>query len=180
MVLPDLIRFPNFLALEIKTQGYAPMFRKAGVRTTGFLRRHYDHYRRYERESGKSVEVAFVQLIENRIVGATLAEMEPARTPRVNPGQSDTWYWEYEALPRWSPEPLTAILDLARFHGKKLGREGYSEADHRSVMEYLEKHARPNYDKHEAEWNSEPAARIRIAPVIQSMPRQASLFRNGG
>ena len=157
MVLPDLIRFPSFHAVEIKTQGYAPfMWRKH--RTTGFQRRHYRHYRKYEAESARAVEIAFVHLVEDEIRGGTLDAIESAKTDDLNPrpGHSDVFY-DYLVLPRW-PEPLSEVLQVALRYGKQLGREGYSEADHASVIQYRDVVAKPNWEKHVAKWGPRIAA----------------------
>lgn len=154
MVLPDLIRFPTFHAVEIKTQGYAPRFGRANVATTGFQRRHWNHYRRYQKDTGKSVEIAFVHLVEDRVVGGNLNDLEPFRSQRVNvcPTHAD-WFYEYDRLPVW-PVSLTELLAVALDYGRSLGSEGYSQKDHQAVIAYRDNVARPNFERHAEKWGT--------------------------
>lgn len=151
LVLPDLIRFPSFHAVEVKCQGYSPFMRRK-VQTTGFLRRHYEHYRNYERQTQRTVELLFVHLVEDKVKGGTLDQIEPCRTALANPIlNNETIYYEFNLLPEW-PVSLSELLAVALKFGKTLGREGYSADDHKAVVEYRETIAKPNHEKHLVEW----------------------------
>lgn len=160
LVLPDLVKLPDFEALEIKTQGYAPLFKRAGVRTTGFLRRHYQAYRTYETLTGKPVGIAFVHLVEDEIRGGFLSDIEPFKSDRINVSDfPEILYWEYDSLPVW-PVSLSSLLDVAKRYGPQLKGEGYTPADHAAVITYRDTVAIPNAAKHRGEWGSrkDPAA----------------------
>ena len=168
MVLPDLIRFPTFHAVEVKTQGYAPRFGRANVATTGFQRRHWDHYWRYQRDSGKVVEIAFVHLVEDRIVGGNLNDLEVFRSQRINvcPTHRD-WFWEFDQLPEW-PVRLSELLEVALKYGRQLGAEGYSQKDHESVIAYRDTVALPNYQRHAGKWGA-PTPQLSL-PACEPLP----------
>jgi hypothetical protein len=154
IVLPDLILIPTFEAVEIKTQGYAPVFYIANARTTGITRFHYESYRYYQEMTEKPLSIAFVHLHENEIRGGLLDALEPAKTRRVNIGANSQVYWEYDLLPEFFPGvSLSALLDAALLCD--LSRDSYTKDDHARVLAYMKDAAIPNATKHKETWDPE-------------------------
>jgi hypothetical protein len=178
IILPDFISFlPTIQALEIKTQGYAPWFAKASTYTTGVQDRQLDSYQRFEQTTHVPVSIAFVHLVEWEIRGGTLAEMAPARTPRVNymPG---TTLWEYERLPRWT-QRLDELLAVATEVAPHLGRSGYTKEDHAAVLAYRDNVAVPNARRHMDKFGSRPPPPVvvQLPPLPKPKPKpQRGLF----
>lgn len=163
-ILPDLILLPDFSAIEIKTQGYAPYFRMAQTRTTGIKTYHYRSYRQWEQFTGRPVSMAFVHLQENEIRGGTLDAIEPQKTDILNVSRTDQVYWNYDKLPPFFPNrSLADVLTIART--VEFGRETYTADDHGNVVSYINQFAKPNQVKHQQNWSEPVSAMVKASEI---------------